>query len=216
MITKKAIVIGSSGMVGAQLIQLLLQSRTYSEIISFVRRPGGVSHPKLTEHIIDFDQSEKWSNLVTGDVLFSTLGTTIAKAKTKAEQYKVDFTYQFNMAEIAARNGVTTYVLVSSAGANVKSKNFYLNMKGQLDKAVLTLPFDYVTILRPGQLEGNRTEKRRGEKAALTAMHVINKLGLFKRYKPIQADRIAKAMIHAVQKRRTLIYTLDEVHKLAK
>jgi len=213
---KKAIVIGATGMVGTQLIQLLLQNKSYSEVISFVRRPGGITHPKLTEQIINFDQPETWSNLVTGDVLFSTLGTTIAQAKTKDAQYKVDFTYQFNVAEIAAGNGVTNYVLISSAGANPNSKTFYMSMKGQLDEAVQALPFDYISIIRPGQLEGERNEKRFGEKVGLTVMHGLNKLGLFKRYQPIKATNVAKSMIHAAQNRRSATYTLDEVHKLAK
>lgn len=95
---KKALVIGSTGMVGTQLIQLLLYDKTYAEIHSFVRRKSGVTHQKLIERIINFDQPDSWSNLVTGDVLFSTMGTTIAQAKTKDAQYKIDFTYQFNMA----------------------------------------------------------------------------------------------------------------------
>ncbi|HLP05854.1 MAG TPA: NAD-dependent epimerase/dehydratase family protein, partial [Paludibacter sp.] len=130
---KKAIVIGSTGLVGSQLVQLLLQHAGYSEIISLARRESGVKHPKLTEFIVDFDKPDTWSDKVHGDVLFSAMGTTIAKAKTRAEQYKVDFSYQFNTAEIAARNGVPSYVLVSAAGANPKSPIFYSNMKGKLE-----------------------------------------------------------------------------------
>jgi len=213
---KKAIVIGSTGMVGTQLIQLLLHDKTYAEVHSFVRRKSGIIHPKLIEHIINFDQPEKWSKLVTGDVFFSTMGTTIAKAKTKDEQYKTDFTYQFTMAEIAAKNGVSTYVLISSAGADAKSKAFYMSMKGKLDEAVQTLAFKHINILRPGQLAGDRTEKRFGEKVGLSVMYGLNKLGLFMRYKPIQAYEVAQAMINAEKKMYSAIYTLDEVHKLAK
>ena len=107
---KKAIVIGGTGMVGAQLINLLLENEAFSEVISLVRRTSGVLHPKLNELIIDFEKPEEWINFVGGDVLFSTLGTTLAQAKTKAEQYKVDFSYQFTVAEIAAQNGVSKYV----------------------------------------------------------------------------------------------------------
>ena len=85
---KKAIVIGSTGMVGTQLIQLLLFSNNYVEITSLVRRESGITHPKLREYVVDFDQPETWRQLVTGDVLFSCMGTTIAKAKTKENQYR--------------------------------------------------------------------------------------------------------------------------------
>jgi len=213
---KKALVIGATGMVGTQLIQLLVSDEAYTEIVSFVRRSSAYTHPKLTEFIIDFNQPDKWRNLVTGDVLFSTLGTTIAKAKTKEAQFKVDFTYQYNFAEIAAKNGVSDYVLVSSAGANAKSKTFYIKIKGQLDQSVQTLPFKHVNILRPGPLDGDRDENRVGEKIGLTVMYGLNKLGLFQKYRPIKANLVAKAMIHAEQKNKSAIYTFDEIHKLAK
>jgi len=213
---KKAIIIGATGMVGTQLIKLLIENDEFSEIVSLVRRESGFNHVKLKEHIIDFDQSENWSNLVKGDVLFSTLGTTIAQAKTKDAQFKVDFTYQFTVAEIAAKNGVSKYVLISSAGADSKSKIFYSKIKGELEDAVQSLPFEVISILRPGQLDGNRSEKRIGEKIALSVMYGLNNLGLFMRYQPIQAVQVARAMINAVNKTQSASYSLDEVHQLAK
>jgi uncharacterized protein YbjT (DUF2867 family) len=212
---KKAVVIGGTGMVGTQLVKQLIESPEYSEIVSLVRRSSGLSHPKLSEKIIDFDQPENWKSLISGDVLFSTLGTTIAQAKTKEAQYKVDFTYQYVTAEIAAKNGIPTYVLISSAGANSKSKAFYMNMKGQLEEAVQLLPFKVISIIRPGQLAGNRTEKRLGEKIGLSVMYGLNKIGIFERYKPIQAWQVAKAMINAGNKIQSGTYTLGQVFKLA-
>lgn len=213
---KKAIVIGATGMVGTQLIKQLIENETYSEIVSLVRRASGVSHPKLNEQIINFDEPENWSNEVTGDVLFSTLGTTIAQAKNKEAQFEVDFTYQFTVAKIAARNNVSNYVLISSAGANSKSKAFYLRMKGQLEDVVQKLPFKIISIIRPGQLAGDRSEKRTGEKIGLSVIYFLNKLGLLKRYKPIQAYEVAHAMINAAEKTESDTYTLDAVFELAK
>jgi len=212
---KKAIVIGSTGMVGTQLIKLLIENKEYSEIVSLVRRSGGVKHPKLNEQIINFDKPEEWRKLVTGDVLFSTLGTTIAQAKTKENQFKIDYTYQFTVAEVAAKNGVSSYVLVSSAGASSNSSVFYSKMKGELEDAVQKLPFEVISILRPGQLDGNRIEKRAGEKIGLAVMYFLNKAGLFKRFRPIQAVQVAQAMINAAGKTTSGSYTMDEVHKLA-
>jgi len=212
---KKAIVIGSTGMVGTQLIKLLIENEEYPEIVSLVRRSGGVKHPKLNEQIINFDNPEEWRKLVTGDVLFSTLGTTIAQAKTKENQFKIDYTYQFTVAEVAAKNVVSSYVLVSSAGASSNSSVFYSKMKGELEDAVQKLPFDVISILRPGQLDGNRIEKRAGEKIGLAVMCFLNKAGLFKRYRPIQAVQVAQAMINAAGKTTSSSYTMEEVHKLA-
>ena len=212
---KKAIVIGATGMVGTQLIKQLIENETYSEIVSLVRRASGITHPKLKEQIINFDEPENWSNVVTGDVLFSTLGTTLAQAKNKEAQFEVDFTYQFTVAKIAAKNGVSNYVLISSAGANSNSIVFYTSMKGKLEDAVKRLPFNVISIIRPGQLAGDRTEKRKSEKIGLSVMHFINKLGMMKRYKPIYAHKVARAMINAAEKKESGTYTLDKVFELA-
>lgn len=212
---KKAIVIGATGMVGTQLIDLLLHTRQYSEVVSLVRKPTGITHPKLSEYRIDFDKPEKWKELIKGDVLFSTLGTTLARAGSKDAQYKVDFTYQYEIARIAAKNGVQRYVLVSSAGANARSGAFYMRMKGQLEDAVKTLPFQVVSIIRPGQLAGERTEKRMGETIGLKVMKFLNKIGMFKRYRPIHARQVALAMINAANKAQSGSYTLDQVFSLA-
>ncbi len=213
---KTAVVIGSTGMVGSQLIDLLLNSNKYIQVISFVRRSGEKSHPKLQEYIVDFDHPEKWQNLLHGDVLFSAMGTTIAKAKNKTEQYKVDFTYQFNTAQMAIKQGINNYILVSAAGANPNSLNFYMNIKGELEQAVQSLGFEYISIIRPGQLDGKRIEKRVGEKIGLSFMYGINALGLFRKYRPIQAVDVAQAMLNAAEKTKSGFYTLNQVYELAK
>ena len=211
---KKAIVLGATGMVGTQLIQILIEDEEYSEIVSLVRRESGIRNPKLKEHIINFDEPDKWRSFVNGDILFSALGTTIGQAKTKTAQYKVDVTYQFTVAQIAAQNSVSHYVLISAAGANPKSNNFYLKMKGELEKSIQTLPFDLINILRPGLLAGNRIHNRPTEKISYFMLNALNKLGLFIRYRPIQARIVAKAMIMVCKQKKSSTYTLEEIFKL--
>jgi uncharacterized protein YbjT (DUF2867 family) len=213
---KRAVVIGASGMVGTQLIKLLTLSDDYAQITSLVRRPTGLSHPKLTEHIVDFESIEQYAHLIQGDVLFSTLGTTMANAKTKEAQYKVDYHYQYEVARLASANRIPSYVLVSSTGANSSSSNFYLRMKGELDEAVQQLAFKNITILRPGQLDGDRKENRTAERISLQIMHTLNKLGILTSYRPIQAATVATAMINGAKLSGTTIVALDKVFDLAK
>ena len=212
---KKAIVIGASGLVGTELIQLLLKNDRYSEIVSLVRRPTGIKNSKLTELVIDFDQLEKWSSSLQGDVLFSTLGTTLAQAKSKDAQYHVDFTYQYNVAQIAANNGIKQVVLVSSAGASTTSNSFYLCMKGKLDAAVQSLGFEVISILRPGPLSGVRAKRRVGEQIGVYLITALNRLGLFRSYRPIAGKIVAQAMINAATESKSSVYTLDELFELA-
>lgn len=192
--SKIANVIGATGLVGEQLVLQLLEYPEFEKVVVFGRRKSGLNHPKLVEEIIDFDRPESWAALVKGDVLFSTLGTTIKTAKTKANQYRVDFTYQYEFAKAASQNGVPVYVLVSSLGADSKSSVFYSRMKGELDEAVSRLPFQKTIIVRPSILDGNRKEKRPAEKVSLAIMRALTKV-ILKKYRPTPVDLLASQMI---------------------
>ncbi|WP_205461729.1 NAD(P)H-binding protein [Mangrovibacterium lignilyticum] len=211
----KALVIGATGLVGKELVQLLLNQDEFKKIVIFVRRETGISHPKLKERIVNFNQPSGWADKVKGDVLFSCLGTTIKKAGSQANQYKVDFTFQYETAQTAAKNGVAHYVLVSSSGANSGSRVFYSKIKGELEEAVLQLPFKQITILRPSLLLGDRTEKRTAEKIAQSIMPVLTNF-IFRKYRPIHGATVAQAMINTVMiPGGRLIYELDEIFSLA-
>jgi uncharacterized protein YbjT (DUF2867 family) len=191
---KTALVIGATGLVGEQLVLLLLDHPEFEKVVVFGRRKSGLDHPKLEEKLIDFDQPESWKDSVKGDVAFSSLGTTIKTAKTKENQYKVDFTYQYEFARAASQNAVPAYVLVSSLGADSKSSVFYSRMKGELDEAVAKLPFRKTIIVRPSILDGNRKEKRPMEKISLAIMRGLTKIVL-KKYRPTPVDLLAARMI---------------------
>jgi uncharacterized protein YbjT (DUF2867 family) len=187
-------VIGASGMVGQQLVAQLLNYPDFKKVRVFARRTSGTTHPKLVEHLIDFDKPESWKDLVQGDILFSTLGTTIKVAKTKENQYRVDYTYQYEFAKVAAENGISAYVLVSSMGASSKSSVFYSRIKGELEDAVSKLNFKKIVIFRPSILDGNRQEKRAGEKIGLVISRFLTRF-VMKNFKPTPVDILADKMI---------------------
>lgn len=213
---KTALVLGATGLVGSELVQLLLQDTRFSKVIPFVRRSTGLQHQKLQEHIINFDAVESWQHLVSGDVLFSAFGTTIKKAGSQQAQYKIDFTYQYNFAKAAAANGVSTYVLVSSSGADPSSRIFYSRMKGELDAAVKKLPFSFIRIIQPGLLTGDRKEHRLGEKAAAPVLSLLQYIPGLRKYRPIPARTVAKAMIAAAFEgdKKVKVHSLDAVFRL--
>ncbi len=214
---KTAIVVGATGLVGSHLLQLLLSDDRYGKVVVFHRRAIGVSHPKLTEHTSRFDEINIWKHLIQGDELYSALGTTIKKAGSKRAQFHVDYDHQFNIAEAAAKNGVASYCLISSVGASRKSKNFYLNMKGQLDKAVKKLEFEKLCILRPSFLNGDRKEERFLEKAGISAFNLISFIPGIRKYRPIHAQQVAQAMINSLNEPDTkTTYEADEIFGLLK
>ncbi len=214
---KTVSVIGATGMVGSALVKLLIADNRFSNIIVISRRSLPVKHEKLRVHIVDFDKPNIWQHLVQGDVLFSALGTTLKQAGSKEAQYMIDYAYQLDFAKAASLNRVATYVLVSSASANPDSKIFYTRMKGELERDVKTLPFKSITIIQPSLLVGKRNEKRIGEKIGYHVLHFFNAIGVFKKYKPIGAEMVARAMINASMKSISgiQIYSLDEIFALA-
>jgi uncharacterized protein YbjT (DUF2867 family) len=214
---KTALVIGATGLVGKQLVQQLLEDDRFSRVVVFVRRTTGVQHPKLKEHLIDFDAIDSWKDLVRGDVLFSALGTTIRKAGSQEAQYKIDYTYQYNVARAAADQGVPAYVLVSSAGATPSSRIFYSRMKGELEEAVKKLPFQYIRIIQPGLLAGDREEVRMGEKIAYGVTSLFKFIPGLDAYRPYQDSVVAKALINAAltEGEKVKTYTLRDVFLLA-
>lgn len=219
---KTAIIIGSTGLVGNEVLKLTLNDGSFNKVKIFIRRPVKTTNPKLEKHIVDFNKINKWKNELTGDVLFSSLGTTIKNAGSKEAQYLVDYTYQFEIAKCASENRVKKFVLVSSAGANPNSKIFYSRMKGELDRDIQKLNFEKIRILRPSLLLGNRSEYRLGEKIGeYFGKYFISYLPFIKKYKPINASIVAQAMINSIDDKRhlrprSLIFELDEIFSLAK
>ena len=197
----KALVLGATGAIGKDLVEQLLKDDTFDRVDIFVRREVKVPSAKLVTHVVDFDHPEQWADRLTGDVLFSTLGTTIKAAGSQAAQWKVDYTYQYNAAKSARENGVPVYVLVSSVGANSKSKFFYTKMKGSLDDAVRQLGFPACFILRPPSLIRKGSD-RIGEKAGIVALKVFNAIGLMRQYTPMPTEAVAAAMVRLAKSGR--------------
>ena len=177
----KALVLGATGAIGKDLVEQLIHDDTFDRVDIFVRREVKIPSAKLVAHVVDFDHPELWADKLTGDVLFSTLGTTIRAAGSQDAQWKVDYTYQYNAAKVARENSVPVYVLVSSVGANAKSKVFYTKMKGALDDAVQKLGFPACFILRPPSLIRKGSD-RFGEKVGVKGW----RLGFegFQRHRP--------------------------------
>ena len=214
---KSAIVIGATGMVGKALVKLLIADARFGKIYVYGRRSLGISNPKLAEQLVDFNKPDSWQELVRGDILFSTLGTTLKQAGGKQAQYKIDHTYQYQFAQAAAYNEVPAYVLVSSASASPDSKLFYSRMKGELERDVKKLPFKSINILQPSLLHGDREQERFGEKLGYTVLNGLNAIGLFRKYRAIEAQTVALAMINAGLQALNGVHTyaLDEIFNLA-
>lgn len=191
-----AILIGATGLVGSEILRLLLADGRFGAVVALGRRPTGERHARLAEHVVDFGAPASFEEHVRGDVLLSALGTTIRAAGGAAAQYRVDHDHQLRVAEAARRNGVATYVLVSASGASPRSRIFYSRMKGELERDVEALGFPRTRILRPGLLDGERREDRPGERWALRIARPLAPI-LPAAVRPIHAARVARAALAA-------------------
>ena len=203
-----ALLIGATGATGEDLLDLLLKDDDFHRVDIFVRRGIDLNNEKLKVHVIDFGQPEHWMHLVSGDVLFSCLGTTLKDAGSKEAQRKVDYDYQYAFAKAARENGVENYVLVSSSGASPASMLFYPRMKGELEEAVKSLGFPKLSIFRPPILERKNSD-RTGELIGLKAIRFFNRLGLFRSQRPMPTTVLAKAMINSAKDDKDGVHILD-------
>ena len=199
---KSALIIGSTGLIGSELVNLLLDSNDYTKVITFVKRDSGIKHPKLTQYVIDFDKPETYKDLVVGDDFFCTIGTTIKKAGSQNAFRKVDFEYPKQFAAFALDNKVKQFLIISSLNANAMSGNFYLKTKGEIQDFLKNCAFESVAVLQPSLLLGNRTEFRLGEKVGAFFMKAFSFVfqGNLKKYKPIEGKTVAKALLKIAQK----------------
>ena len=208
----KALIIGATGATGKDLVTQLLADDTYSQVHCFVRKPLTLTHPKLHAHVVDFENPEAWADLLRGDVAFSCLGTTLAVAGSKEAQWRVDYDYQYTFAKHCHQNGVPTFVLISAAGAKAPSKLFYNRMKGQLEDAVKALGFPSLLLFQPSILIRSNSD-RGGENFTIKVIAFLNKLGLFKRYRPMPTAVLALKMRKEVATAPKGIhtFTLDDI-----
>lgn len=212
----KAVLIGSTGLVGEHLLKLLDEDKRFTAVIALVRKPGLIKSQKINYQIFDFDNMD--GTLLTGDVLFCSLGTTLKKAGSKEAQYKIDLTYNFEAAKLAKQNGVTCLAHVSSIGADSQSSNFYLRVKGELEEKLKALGFEKNIIVRPSFILGDRKEFRFGEKIGIFVMNGLSFLmqGPLKKYRGIHAKKIAKCMIEESCLKTNSGFTIIESDKMQK
>ena len=199
---KSAIVIGSTGLVGGYLISTLAKSKSFEKVIALVRRPYFEHYENVDEVVLDFNKEDPFSSLKKVDHVFCCLGSTIRKAGSKKEFRFVDFHLPVLFAKWAKKNNCDTFSLVSSMGADSKSKIFYNRTKGDVEEEIKKFSFSKTQIFRPSLIMGKRNEFRPGELLGKGVFTLLNPLmvGTLKKYKAIHARDIAQGMVGHLSK----------------
>lgn len=190
-------IFGATGLVGGHLLATALQHSAIDKVRIFVRKKINLQHAKLEQVVADFATLEQVSEKIKGDIVFNCLGTTLKKAGSKKAQYTIDCEYPIKAAQLAAKNGVTSMVSVSSVGATL-SGNFYLKTKAEMEQGVTAVIGEKSYFVRPSFILGNRKETRLGEKIGIIIAMPLNYLlfGSLQKYRSIHAENIAKSMLH--------------------
>jgi uncharacterized protein YbjT (DUF2867 family) len=198
MVNRTALVFGATGLVGTALIEELCKSEHYKLIKIFVRADTGFAkREKVQEMVINFDDLKKFADMITGDDLFITIGTTIKKAGSVKRMEEIDRDLPLEIAAIASGNEVEKLAVISSLGADAGSSNYYLRIKGEMESEIMKLKFLTLAILRPSILLGKRDESRLGEATGKIFIRIFGFLliGRLAKYRGIEAKKVAAAMI---------------------
>lgn len=205
---KTAIIAGASGLIGSSLYKMLLEAPQYDCVHLLVRKNIDVVHPKLVQHVVDFEKLHDQPIEFQVDDAFCTLGTTITKAGSKTAFIRVDHDYVISFAEIALAAGASGFYLVSSMGANPASNIFYNKVKGLVEEDLKMLEFPRLGIFRPSLLLGPRVEKRSGEKFASWMMKALDFM-IPAKYKAIHVDQVALRMVEAASRSEKEIFVFE-------
>jgi uncharacterized protein YbjT (DUF2867 family) len=199
---RTALIAGASGLVGGELMELLLADPIVGRVHSLVRRPSGRSGEALAEQVVDF------GNLVAAavpppvDEAYCCLGTTMRTAGSPEAFRQVDLDAAVAFGRLAADAGARSFAVVSSVGADPSARSFYLRTKGEMERALAALGLPSLIILRPSLLLGERRETRWGERAGELGLRLASPLlkGSLARYRPVHARAVARAMIATVRR----------------
>jgi len=195
---KTAMVMGGTGLVGRHLVEVLLADHRYEKVVLLVRKASGMAHPKLSEQVVNFDRLTLKDPV---EEVFCCIGTTIKAAGSQAAQYRVEVDYPVEIARQARALGALQFLIVTSTGADPKARIFYNRMKGEVEQKLVEIGIPTLHLLRPSLLLGRREVHRLGESFATIIANWTGwmMVGPLRRYKAIQAQHVALAMVRLAQ-----------------
>lgn len=198
MSASTALVAGSTGLVGRELLRRLAETPGYDRVSALTRRPLGTPlGDRVREAVVDFEHLDPAGDVLAADHVYCALGTTIRKAGSRDAFRRVDHDYVVTLARLARERGAGHFLLVSSLGADPQSRVFYSRVKGEVEAAVQALGYPSVTIVRPSLLLGDRDEFRLGEV-------ILKPLGWMmpRRIRPVHARAVAATLIRLARDER--------------
>jgi len=193
--SKKYLVVGATGLMGTTLVN---QIPLNDDVTVIARHKLNYKRPvqflNLDEHIA----------LPAADHLFICLGyplelrdLLLMRKSIKAQFKAVDYDLVIKIAQAAQQADIKSVSVISSVEAHPKSFNYYLKVKGQMEKKIKELGFESVNIFRPSHLLGEREKDITLDVKIFEFFANISGNFLFgplKKYRNIQAQKLAATM----------------------
>ena len=161
----RVVIFGATGMVGAGALLECLDDPRVDAVLAVVRRPTGLTHPKLTEavHADFFDYDRLRARFAECDACFFCLGVSSAGMDEAAYRH---LTYDLTLAAARAlveANPRMTFCYVSGQGTDSteRGRAMWARVKGKTENALLALPFKGAYMLRPGFIQPLRGVRSR-------------------------------------------------------
>ncbi|PWB73352.1 MAG: hypothetical protein C3F15_09975 [Holophagae bacterium] len=215
---RTTLIAGATGLVGAELLDLLLADPEVARVHSLVRRPSGRANDALAEQVVDFSNLAAAAIAPPVDEAYCCLGTTMRAAGSRDAFRTVDFELVVAFARLALRLGAASLTVISSLGAHPGSRSFYLRTKGEVERELIALGLPSLGIVRPSLLLGQRRELRFGEFAGELGLRLASPLlkGSLARYRPVHARTVACAMAELGRRGEPGVHVLesDDIQQL--
>ena len=203
---KTVLLAGASGLVGSNILVEL--KKTNARLISLARTKL-CANDGIEEIICDFDHVDKLESEIIFDEVYIAIGSKLElyellylKKSRRDDFKKIDLEFIKNVAFFAKKNGAKSIGLVSAVGANHKSSNAYLNIKGKTEREIISLGFKKTIIAQPSHLLGDRQKEK--IKLSIYLFEKITNLfgflmiGPLSKFRNISATNVAKALVTKV------------------
>lgn len=213
--------VGATGLVGQALIRAAV-GRSDIRLVAIARREVPLPPGARMEVLVA--EPEGWADAIAAanaDAVVCALGTTIRRVGGDQQAFRaVDHDLVLAVARAAKTAGVRQFIVVSSVGASLATKNFYLRTKGEVEQALAKLGLTRLDIIRPGLLRGQRGERRPAEKLAMFAAPLADLVlhGGYRKYRSVRDSVVARALIGLAKEKPAgrFVHEYDAIQRAAR
>ncbi|MCV9879667.1 NAD(P)H-binding protein [Brenneria izbisi] len=210
----RVLLLGATGLVGRELLQLLKENHRVETIYAPTRKPLPPAEKLVNPH--NADLSVALSQLTSPiDIAFCCLGSTIKTAGSKQAFRDVDYTLVVDSAKAALALGAKHLLVVSALSANTSSPFFYSRVKGETEKSLQQQGWQHLTLAQPALLLGEREVHRPFERFAAPLFRLFPA-----KWRAIEGKTVAQALMNQAfspePKARVTVLESDQLRTLGR